>query len=304
MKEPILIAGATGYLGRFVLTEAARRGYPVRAIARTKTQITTVPAGVELRQAALTQPATIQDLCTGIDTVFSSVGITRQKDGLSYMAVDYQANLNLLQAAIRAKVRRFMYISALHPQFFIGNPMMTAKERFCQALDTAHRQQQIEAIIVRPTGFFSDIKEFYTMAQSGRVYLIGNGQNEINPIHGADLAAFCMDVLERPVTAMPTTILEGIAVGGPRIFRQNEIAALAFQIVQKPERITRVPHALGRMVLQVLRPFSQRLFTIGDFITRGAAQDMVAPLYGHLELEDFFRDLQTEAATSRSPADP
>ena len=36
---------------------------------------------------------------SGIDTVISTLGITRQKDGLTYLDVDYQANLNLLNEA-------------------------------------------------------------------------------------------------------------------------------------------------------------------------------------------------------------
>lgn len=42
--------------------------------------------------------------------------------------------------------------------------------------------------IVRPTGFFSDMKDFLDMAKDGRVYLFGNGQLKMNPIHGEDLA--------------------------------------------------------------------------------------------------------------------
>jgi uncharacterized protein YbjT (DUF2867 family) len=42
--------------------------------------------------------------------------------------------------------------------------------------------------VIRPTGFFSDMSEFYKMARRGRVYLLGRGNNRVNPIHGADLA--------------------------------------------------------------------------------------------------------------------
>ena len=47
--------------------------------------------------------------------------------------------------------------------------------------------------IIRPNGFFSDMKDFLEMANGGRVYLFGNGQYKLNPIHGSDLAEAILD---------------------------------------------------------------------------------------------------------------
>ena len=44
--------------------------------------------------------------------------------------------------------------------------------------------------IIRPTGYFSDMGEYFPMAKSGRAYLVGDGQKRLNPIHGADLFDF------------------------------------------------------------------------------------------------------------------
>lgn len=44
----------------------------------------------------VTQPETLVGLCDGIDVVFSSVGLTRQKDNLTFHDVDYQGNKNIL----------------------------------------------------------------------------------------------------------------------------------------------------------------------------------------------------------------
>ena len=46
--------------------------------------------------------------------VISTVGIIRQKDGLTYMDVDYQANANLIDAAKQNGVEKFIYVSALN----------------------------------------------------------------------------------------------------------------------------------------------------------------------------------------------
>ena len=44
----------------------------------------------EVRVGQVTTPETLKGVCDGIDIVFSSVGITKQKDGLTFRDVDYQ----------------------------------------------------------------------------------------------------------------------------------------------------------------------------------------------------------------------
>lgn len=96
MKK-VLIAGTTGYIGKFVAAEFKKQHFFTRIIARdiARFQCENIQAD-ELIKAEVTDPETLVTCCDGIDIVFSSIGITKQKDGLTYMDVDFQANLNLL----------------------------------------------------------------------------------------------------------------------------------------------------------------------------------------------------------------
>ena len=62
--------------------------------------------------------------------------------------------------------------------------IMEAKEKFVDEL----KQSGLSYTIIRPNGFFSDMKDFLDMAKGGRVYLFGHGDFKLNPIHGADSA--------------------------------------------------------------------------------------------------------------------
>ena len=53
----------------------------------------------EIKMVEVIKVSIFPHLQEPIDTVISTVGITRQEDGLSYRDVDYQANLNLLEFA-------------------------------------------------------------------------------------------------------------------------------------------------------------------------------------------------------------
>ena len=80
------------------------------------------------------------------DLVISSVGITRQRDGLTYKDVDLQANANLLEEAIRAKVPHFAYIHVLKGETMAHLPAIQAKQDFAEQLKQAANDGKIENI--------------------------------------------------------------------------------------------------------------------------------------------------------------
>jgi uncharacterized protein YbjT (DUF2867 family) len=86
----VLVAGATGYLGGFVAQEFKARGHFVRALARSPEKLNSVKDSLdEIIQGEVTRRETLKGVCEGIDIVFSSVGITKQKDNRTFKDVDY-----------------------------------------------------------------------------------------------------------------------------------------------------------------------------------------------------------------------
>ena len=127
--EKILVAGSTGYLGQYVIQELKRQGYWIRALCRDDQKIGPVrPYINDIYMGEVTKPETLTDLCKDIDIVFSALGITRQKDGLTYMCVDYQGNMNILKEAIANRVSKFVYVSLLNADKLKHLEIVKAKE--------------------------------------------------------------------------------------------------------------------------------------------------------------------------------
>lgn len=104
----ILLAGASGYLGTYIMKQLQSQLFDYIVIARNPDKLITKGMDPDrIVKAELTNPKSIENCCQGIDTVISTVGITRQKEGLTYMEVDYQANLNLLNEALKSGVKKF-----------------------------------------------------------------------------------------------------------------------------------------------------------------------------------------------------
>lgn len=197
------------------------------------------------------------------------------------MDVDFQANLNLLEEAKKSGVKRFIYVSVLHGAQLTQLKICMAKEKFVQALEMSG----LDYCIIRPTGYFSDMEEFFTMAQKGRVFLIGNGAHKMNPIHGEDLAKVCVDAARNKVKEIP--------VGGPDVLTHNQIAEIAFSASGNKKKISHIPDWVKKLVLFMLRTFSNsKIYGPIEFFMTVLSMDMVAPQYGSRHLKIYFEGLK------------
>lgn len=279
----ILIAGSTGYLGSHIVELLMSEQVEFKALARNKTKL--LAMGLQESQiveAQVTHPDEIKGVCEGVDVVISCLGITRQQDGLGYLDVDYQANLNLLEEAERAGVGKFIYISAFNAQEHPQVRLLEAKERFANRL---LQSTELTPCVIRPNGFFSDITEVYNMAKSGRVFTFGDGDNLLNPIHGKDLARFCVEAIERNDTELD--------VGGPDVLSVNDIARLAFKSQNKPEKNTHLPDFLRRVGLSLVRHLPEKFGGPAEFFLTMLGRDSIAPTYGVHTLDDYFNALSS-----------
>jgi uncharacterized protein YbjT (DUF2867 family) len=280
--KSVLVAGATGYIGKHIVKNLVDREINTTALIRTASKFSQSDLSVTLLRAEVTDKTTLKNCCDGIDTIISTIGITRQADGLSYMDVDYQANLNLLNEAKRSNVKKFIYVSALHGDRLKSLKIFEAKERFVTELQASG----IDYCIIRPTGFFVDMAEFYNMALKGRIYLFGDGSYRSNPIHGEDLAEVCVDAINDSANE--------IEVGGPEIFTQTEIAQIAFETINKPVKITYFPDWVRRILLKMTKLIlSANKFGPIEFFLSVLVMNMTAPKYGKRTLKAEFRLLKS-----------
>lgn len=281
MKK-VLIAGATGYLGGYIAKELMNNSYTVKALVRSLDKIEEKNIQVsEIFQGEITKRDSIKDCCKDIDIVISTVGITRQKDGLTYMDVDYQANMNLLEEAKKNAVKKFIYVSVLNGEHLKNLKICEAKELFVEQL----KKSGLEYCIIRPNGFFSDMTEFYMMAKKGRVYLLGDGKYQTNPIHGEDLAKLCVEAINDSK--------QEIEVGGPETLTHDEIAVKAFEALKIEPKITHIPNWMRISILKIARLFlKDKTYGPIEFFLTVMAMNMVAPEYGKHTLKEYFTKLK------------
>lgn len=281
MPKHIVIAGASGLLGREVIRACQARGHRVTALVRDASRGVWLPANA-VRVVDARHPASLRGAFDGADAVFSCVGasvsLSLNKGWRSFSEVDIPANLNLLREAQAAKVGRFVYVSLFGARERLHLDYARAHEHIVDALHTSG----LSYSVMRPLGFFSALGELQDLARRGLVPVIGRGDARTNPIHEQDLARACAEELDSagPSTERP--------LGGPEVLTRREISQLAFCGLSRPPRLLPVPTWMFKTNALALRPLLPRLSHAMSFFASITTEDTIAPAYGSRTLGDYF----------------
>jgi GDP-L-fucose synthase len=121
--KKIVVTGGTGMIGRAVIDELIKRGadpYNIRSVSLDELQ--DLPNGVHYWRADLTNSDVCREVTKDVDYVISMVGIKgspkmTKEQPASFFVPTILFNTNLMEAAFRNKVKRFLYTSSVGVYF-------------------------------------------------------------------------------------------------------------------------------------------------------------------------------------------
>lgn len=218
----ILLGGSFGNLGREILNELILAGHNIIAIDKfTKDDVN--DKNVTIMQCDVTKPEELKNICTGVDCVISTIGLTTSSKVVTHYDIDLNGNLNLLNEAKKAGVKKFIYTSVIKCDKDPSIPMLDAKHKFEQQL----KNSGLEYTIYRPTGYFYDIcKVFKPMIEKGTVTLIKGSNVSANVIHTKDFAKYIVENINNNSN-------KTIEIGGREVYSYEEIAKIFFKAANK-----------------------------------------------------------------------
>lgn len=234
----ILVAGATGFLGRAISARLVSAGRRVRALTRRTSDPEAVgqlaALGAEIVQGDLKEIDSLRSACAGVDTVVSTATATRSRgpgDGLE--ASDRQGQLNLVAAAREAGVRRFVLLS-VPATIEAGNPLLEAK----QAVEGALRASGMTYTILRPD-FFMEAWLGPALGfdyPNARATIYGDGTRPISWISLGDVAEYAVRSLDDAAAENAT-----LELGGPEALSPREVVRIFEEVSGRPFEVQHVP---------------------------------------------------------------
>jgi len=232
----VLLAGATGTIGRATAQALLADGHEVVCILRHGAATEGLPAAAELRVSDITDPRALATSGIRGERFDAVVSCLASRSGVAEdaWAVDYRANLTLLDAALEAGASRFVLLSAICVQ----KPRLAFQEAKL-AFEAALAQSDLDWVIVRPTAFFKSLSGQVARVMAGKPYLVfGDGRaTACKPISDRDLARFLSGCVTDP--AAPGTI-RPIGGPGPAITPMDQAEHL-FALLDRPARIRHLP---------------------------------------------------------------
>jgi uncharacterized protein YbjT (DUF2867 family) len=295
----ILIVGGGGRVGREAALALTSRGFEVGVLLRGGREhpraAELAGAGVKIVDGDLRKAESLRPAVKGVETVICSATSmpSGANDGLR--RVDHEGTLALIQAAEKAGVKNFVYVS------------YSGKIRFDSLLEIAKRdcedrliRSKMQTVILRPSFFMevwlSPMLGFDPANGSVRVY--GPGNAKVSYISASNVADFVVAVLTR-LTGEKSTILE---LGGPEALSQREAVRIFGDSCGKDLKIEDVPvdairaqhksfdpvaRTFGALMLayangdeisnalETARKYEVQLRTVGEYAASVAAQTSV-----------------------------
>jgi NADH dehydrogenase len=244
----ILIAGGTGTLGSRLVPRLLARGLSVRVLTRDAGRLPIQGARhLEVVEGDVRDPASLAPAMAGVDTVVSAIHGFAGPGGVSPTSVDRDGNANLVDAAGIVGAA-FVLVSVVGAS--TDSPMELFRMK--HAAEQYLRASGLPWTIVRATAFLEMWVALLdqTSGRSGRSLVFGRGDNPINFVSAADVAA----LVERAVTD-PSTRGRTFEIGGPQNLSLNQLAAAVQAVAGRSGEPRHVPRTALRAMSVMLRPF-------------------------------------------------
>lgn len=252
-----LVTGATGGIGRRVVRLLREQETPIRAFVRLTSKYGELEhRGAEIFIGDLRQEKDIQKACQDVQYIVSAHG----SDG-DALALDYRANIELIDCAKASGVQHFVFISVLGvDRGYEDAPVFKAKravERYLQA-------SGLNYTILRPAGLASNLLPLAEQFRETGIYLlVGDRKNRTSIVSTDDLAQIIVD----SVTVEPAKN-QIFSVGGPEILQREDIPRIFSRIFNQEPIVINPPLFLldgVRSVVGLLNSQTQR--ELGTFRT-------------------------------------
>ena len=220
--SPVLVIGATGFLGMEICRRLRENDKSVKALVRRASDDAKMKAlqdiGVETVTGDLKHPASLDNAMKGISIVISTASSTlSRQEGDSIETVDNAGQLNVVAAAKKAGVKHFVFIS-FHPmsQEFA---LQTAKRTVEQSL----MESGMDYTILQPTMFMevwlSPAVGFNYPEAKATIY--GEGKNKICWVSLQDVAALAVAALDNA-----EAVNKVFEIGGPEALSPLEVVQI------------------------------------------------------------------------------
>jgi uncharacterized protein YbjT (DUF2867 family) len=240
--DPILVTGASGYVGGRLVEELLTRGRRVRALARDPSKASQ-PAAVDVRGGDAVSGRGLREALDGCRTAYYLIHSMGRGSDEQFARRDREAAVNFGEAAREAGVERVVYLGGLGPTGPDASEHLRSRHEVAELL----RQRVPELIYVRAAMIIGQGSASFEMLRHlvTRLPVMITPRwvdTRSQPVAIADVVAALADVgeLEDPP--------QEVQLGGPEALTYREMMARAARVLgRRPPAVVKVPVLTPRL---------------------------------------------------------
>ncbi len=216
----ILITGASGFIGSFIVEEALRRGFETwAAVRKSSSRAFLQDKRIHFIELDFSSETQMTEQLTGLqfDYIVHAAGVTKCLDKADFHRINTEGTQHLVRVllALQMRIKRFVYISSLSIMGAIREqqPYTEILESDVAKPNTAYGKSKLEAekwlatvkdlpyVILRPTGVYGPReRDYFMMAksiQSHTDFAVGYKQQDITFVYVTDVVQAVFLALEK-----------------------------------------------------------------------------------------------------------
>ena len=258
----VTVFGGSGFLGRHVVRELAKRGYRVRAAMRHPSRAgflrtMGLPGQVEAVYADIRDDESVARAVNGASMAVNLVGILFESGKQTFSALQAEGAGRIAWTAKAKGVERLVHVSAIGADTGSDAQYAASKANGEAAVLEAFP----EAVILRPSIVFGKGDGFFNrFAGLARFLpalpLLGGGHTKMQPVYVDDVADAVCAALED--TGTSGKIYE---LGGPRVYSFKELMQIVLDETQRKRLLAPVPWPIARLQGRILGLLPNPLLT-------------------------------------------
>jgi nucleoside-diphosphate-sugar epimerase len=272
-KHHVLVTGATGFIGKYLVGALLRQGHEVRALVRSKSRAQKAfGTSCEIFIGDVTDSESLQNCCEGIDTVYHLAALMGHDlpspHAFSrFRSVNLHGTSNLVRECKAANVKRFVHLSSTAAMGLLREvsvdekseckpytPYQVTKYEGERFVLSEHEENGFPAIVARPSmvygpGFKGDFLVMTKVCKTGFFPKIGWGRNLSPALYITDLVDALTLFLEKG------DLGEIYLISSARSYSLQEVAEVISDALNKKVRFIYVPVRMALMGAAILEKF-------------------------------------------------
>ena len=279
MTNKILITGASGFIGSFIVEEALNRGMEVWAAVRptTSRRYLSDPRINFIQLDFSSTDKLVEQLRDHVfDYVVHAAGVTKCLDKADFRRVNTDGTRHLVDALLQLQMplKRFVFISSLSVYGAIHErqPYQDITENDCPRPNTAYGKSKLEAeryldsigndfpyIILRPTGVYGPReKDYFLMAESIKKHVdfaVGFRRQDITFVYVEDVVQAVFLALDHGMSGRKYFLSDGEVYSSTQFsdLLKKEMGVKWMLRIVAPVWVLRIVAAIGERVSHITK---------------------------------------------------